>query len=203
MRKYAMVKTMTLFAGAFVLMLIVGSPALAQFPTENTSLYAWLDLSDLGGAGNGNDCWGYTSASGREYALMGVSNKLVVVEITDPANPVIVGNVSHSNSSWGDVKVFGDYCYVVNESGGGLDVIDLSEVDSGNITLVQRMTAGGMSSSHNVAIDTDSGYLYLLGSNLNGGRLVAYDLSDPEDPTFAGQVSSGVGAAGAFSVGDS
>ena len=144
MRTNVMVKTMTLFAAEFVLMLLVGSPALAQFQSQNASLYAWLDLNDLGGAGSGNDCWGYTSTSGREYALMGVSNKLVVVEITDPANPVIVGNVSHSDSLWGDVKVFGDYCYVVNESGGGLDVIDLSEVDSGNITLIQRMTANGL-----------------------------------------------------------
>jgi len=194
MRVHEMVKAMAPFAVALVLMLFVGSPALAQFQSENTSLYAWLDLNDLGGADNGNDCWGYTSASGREYALMGMSNKLVVVEITDPANPVILGNVSHTNSSWCDVKVFGDYCYVVNESGGGLDVIDLSDVDNGNITLVQRMTTGGLSSSHDVAIDTDSGYLYLLGSNLNGGRLVAYDLSDPENPLFVGQVASDVGA---------
>ena len=183
-------KAMAGLTSLWVLGFVGVSLSPAQFTSDNVSLYAWLDLNDLGGAGNGNDCWGYTSASGREYALMGVSNKLVVVEITDPANPIIVGNVSHSNSLWGDVKVFGDYCYVVNESGGGLDVIDLSEVDSGNITLVQRITSGGLSTAHNVAIDTDSGYLYLVGANLNGGRLIAYDLSDPADPTFAGQVPS-------------
>ncbi len=91
MRIHEMVKTMALFSVALVLMLLVGSPALAQFESDGVSLYAHLNLNDLGGAGNGNDCWGYTSASGREYALMGVSNKMVVVEITDPANPVIVG----------------------------------------------------------------------------------------------------------------
>ncbi len=80
-----MVKTMAPFAVALVLMLLVGSPALAQFQSDGVSLHAHLNLSELGGASSGNDCWGYTSASGREYALMGVSDKLVVVEVTDPA----------------------------------------------------------------------------------------------------------------------
>ncbi len=169
------------------------SCGLTQFESNNVSPYAWRDLNALGGANNGNDCWGYVSPSGREYALMGVSNKLVVVEITDPSNPLITASVSHTTSLWVDVKVYLDHAYVVNESGGGLDVIDLSDVDNGNVTLVQRFTAGGYSSSHNVAIDTDSGFLYVCGSNLNGGRLVAYDLSSPGSPTFAGQVASGVG----------
>ncbi|MHC4219210.1 MAG: choice-of-anchor B family protein, partial [Planctomycetota bacterium] len=69
----------------------------------------------------------------------------------------------------------------------------LSDVDNGNISLVQRMTDGGLSTSHNVAINEDSGYLYLAGANLNAGRLIAYDLSDPENPAFAGQVAAGVG----------
>ena len=36
--------------------------------------------------------------------------------------------LSHSN--WCDIKVFGDYAYAVNESGGGIDVIDLSNADN-------------------------------------------------------------------------
>ncbi len=122
---------------------------------------------------------------------MGVSNKLVVVEITTPTNPVIVGSVFHTNSLWGDVKVYQDYCYVVNESGGGMDVINLGNVDQGTVSLVQRVTAGGLSSSHNVAINTDSGYLYTLGSNLNGGAPVAYDLSNPANPVEAGRWTNG------------
>ena len=48
-----------------------------------------------------------------------------------------------------------------------------------------------MSSVHNVALDEDSGFLYLCGGNINGGRLVAYDLSDPLNPSVAGQMNSG------------
>jgi choice-of-anchor B domain-containing protein len=168
----------------------VGGPAVAQFTSENVSLHAWIDLNTLG-ASSGNDCWGYTSPSGREYALMGVSNALQVVEITNPDTPVIVDSVSHTNTLWGDIKTYGHYAYVVNDNGGGgMDVVDLAQVDSGIVTLVRRMTDGGLSESHNVAIDTDSGFLYLAGANLNAGRLIAYDLTDPENPAFAGQVSA-------------
>ncbi|MCP4248509.1 MAG: choice-of-anchor B family protein [bacterium] len=158
----------------------------AQFTSNNVSQHAWLDLGALS-ASSGNDCWGYTAPSGREYALMGLNNKLSVVEITTPTSPVIVGTVSHSNSSWADIKVYQDHCYVVNESGGGLDVVDLSNVDSGTVTLVQRYTGGGLSSSHNVAINTDSGFLYLIGSNLNGGAPVVLSLANPAAPVEVGR----------------
>ncbi len=172
----------------FVLIgLISQSRAQAQFQSLNVSQQSWLDLADLT-AGAGCDSWGYVSPSGREYALMGVTTKLIVVEITDPFNPVIVGSVSHSTSDWCDVKTFGNYAYVVNETGGGVDVIDLIDVDNGNVTLVNRFTTSGVSDSHNVAINTDSGFLYLAGATINGGAPVAYDLNvDPVNPPEAGR----------------
>ena len=160
------------------------------FDAENVQLRSWLTPGDLG-ASNGNDCWGYTSPSGREYALMGLNNRMSVVEITNPTNPTIIGSISHTGSTWADIKVYEDVAYVCNESGGGIDVIDLAQVDNGTITLVQRMTTGGLSSVHNIAIDEISGYLYLCGGNINSGRLVAYDLSDPRNPLVAGQMSNG------------
>ena len=57
------------------------------FPAENVTLLRWFDVSEFS-AVSGNDCWGYTSPSGREYALAGLDNKVAFIEITDPANPV-------------------------------------------------------------------------------------------------------------------
>ncbi len=171
--------------------LVLVSPARAQFASQNVELKSWLNLSQLGGAASGNDCWGYTSGSGREYALMGISNAMVVVEVTDPASPVVIGSIPHTDTLWGDVKTYLTYAYVVNDNGGGgMDVIDLSDVDNGNVTKIQSLTVGGLSTSHNVAINTDSGYLYLCGGNIASGRLVAYDLADPADPVQVGSVNS-------------
>jgi len=163
------------------------------FDSDNVQLMSWLSLSDFGNPNNASDCWGYTSPSGREYALLGLRTSMVVVEITNPSSPSIIGYVSHSSSLWADVKVYQDVAYVSNENGGGIDVIDLSQVDSGIVTLSQRMTTGGVSSSHNLVVDEQSGFLYLAGGSINGGRLVAYDLSNPLIPVIKGQMNSGSG----------
>lgn len=190
MRTHA-VSTATTIAVAGVTCAVAPS-ASAQYSRDNVTLYAQLDLGDLGGnPDNGNDIWGYVSPSGREYALMGVSNALKVVEITDPQNPTVIGTVGHTNSLWGDMKTYLEYAYVSNEDGGGIDVIDLSDVDNGNVTYVRSIVTNGIRTAHNVAINEESGYLYALGSNLNGGTLVAFDLSTPDDPTFAGLWSNG------------
>lgn len=168
--------------------------ASGQFSFNNVSLESQIPLSSFTGTpSTGNDCWGYTSPSGREYALMGLSNSLAVVEITTPALPVIVAQITHTNSLWGDIKTFDTFAYVVNEAGGGMDVIDLSDVDNGNVTLVQRITANGLSDVHNIAIDEVSGFLYLCIPNINLARLVAYDLTDPANPVLAGMMTAANG----------
>ena len=191
MRTFLPFKPALVAASLVTLGLTDTQPAIAGFPAENVSLYTWLDLNDLGGAAFGNDCWGYVSPSGREYALMGVRNALYVIEITDPGNPVTVGFVPHTDTLWGDVKIYQTYAYVVNDfGGGGMDVIDLSDVDNGVVTLVTQVTENGLSTSHNVAVDTTSGYLYLAGPNINDGRLVAYTLANPALPVEVGRLNS-------------
>lgn len=159
-----------------------------EFESQNVLLRSRVSVQEFGAQYNeGNDCWGYVSPSGREYALMGLNSGLGVVDITDPVNPNILGTIDHPDSPWADVKTFGEYAYVVNESGGGVQIIDLSDVDNGNIALVGSTSVGGAAStSHNIAINTDSGYAYLCGSNGQNGGLIALDLSDPTNPTFAG-----------------
>ena len=183
-----------IFATTTLLLGVLASPGLGGevFTSSNVDLKHGITLAELG-AVEGNDCWGYVSPSGREYALMGVRTAMVVVEITDPANPVIIDSVAHTDSLWGDMKTYLTYAYVVNESGGGLDIVDLSDVDNGNVTLVTSITTDGFSDSHNVAIDETSGYLYMCGGNLAGGRLQAWDLADPENPVFAGELDSDQG----------
>jgi choice-of-anchor B domain-containing protein len=188
---------MRVFRHTVTLLFVVAVTAVdthGDFPSDNVTLLSLLPPEVFPGSpSRGNDCWGYVSPSGREYALMGMRNALVVVEVTEPSSPTIIGHVPHQESNWSDVKTYQHYAYVVNESGGGIDVIDLSNVDDGEVDYLQSVTDGGAERSHNVAIDTHSGFLYLCGSNLANGRLAAFDLSDPADPTFAGTVPEGDG----------
>ena len=139
---------------------LASSVVWACWPSQNVTVLAHIPLDGFASNPAGaNDCWGYTSPSGREYALMGLRSALAVVEITAPSFPVIVAEVPHFDSNWSDVKVYGNHAYVVNEAGGGMDVIDLSDVDNGVVTLVQLLTTGGLGTAHNVSVDTDSGFL--------------------------------------------
>jgi choice-of-anchor B domain-containing protein len=175
--------------GTAALLLAAVTARAEEFVSLDVTLLAHLPLNAFPSEpSGGNDCWGYVSPSGREYALMGLRDAVAVVEITDAAQPVIVASIPHQDSNWCDIRTYGTHAYAVNESGGGLDVIDLSAVDAGVVTLVQRVTDQGLSTCHNISVDEDSGYLYLCASNIFEGRLAAMDLSDPADPIHAGNV---------------
>lgn len=159
------------------------------FPASGLTLQAWLTTTDLGnGSENGNDCWGYTSPSGREYALMGTTGATVVVEVTNPSMPQVVARIAGPNSLWRDIKTYQDRAYAVSEGGNGIQVIDLSNVDSGVVTLENTITGQGTNNTHNVAIDEDSGFLYRCGGGSEGLRI--YSLANPSSPQYVGSWSA-------------
>jgi len=158
------------------------------FEAQGLRLESWLTLGDLDGASSGNDCWGYASPSGREYAVVGTSSSTVIVEVTDPANASLIEVIPGPLSLWRDVKVYQDRAYSVSEGGGGIQVIDLSAVDAGVVTLENTVTGSGDERTHNVAIDEVSGYLYRTGGGGNGLRI--YSLANPSSPQFVGSWGS-------------
>ncbi len=62
-----------------------GGGVAGGFAAKGITLQSWLPLNELPGNGDsGADCWGYTSPSGREYAIECVSQGTCFVEVTDP-----------------------------------------------------------------------------------------------------------------------
>ena len=166
---------------AFGFVLASTSFAQADF---GVSLYSNISLATFG-SGNGNDCWGYVSPSGREYAIAGLSNKLAFVEITNPAAPVIRATVPHSSSTWGAIKVYGNYVYAGTEqSGTGIQVIDVSQIDIGIVTLVRTITSPGR--THTLTLNAQTGYLYTCGSREGTGWSMCFSLADPSNPVQVG-----------------
>lgn len=155
------------------------------FDSSNITLAAWLPLNVLAPQfppDNGNSCWGYVSPSGREYAIMGHSHGTTFVEITNPFAPVIVGTVAGPVSLWRDMKSYGHYCYAGSEGGGGIQVIDMGNIDNGVVTLVNTVTTGGDERTHTMVLDEASGFLYRCGGGGNGLRI--YSLTNPAAPQF-------------------
>lgn len=157
-----------------------------SYPSLGITLASWLSLDDFGPQYNkANDCWGYVSPSGREYAMIGLSDGTAFVEITDPFNPVTISLQWGPSSTWRDIKTYQNYAYAVSEGGNGIQVFNLSQIDQGTVTFVREVTSGGTTATHNVAIDTTSGYLYRCGGGSSGLRV--YNLSNPSNPVYVGQ----------------
>ncbi len=179
------------FLSAFNLLALVvimsssTSVALAQYAHDQITLIKQIPLSDFGTLADvGNECWGYVSPSGKEYALMGLFGKTSFVDITDPANPVIVTEIKHSHSDWSDIKVYREFAYVSNEHDQGTQVLDLSRIDEGIVTHVRDIFP---KTSHNLALNEETGMLYFCGSKSISSGFIFYDLNqDPSDPVYLG-----------------
>ncbi len=104
----------------------------AEFRCHNVDLVGFLDMSNFFG-GSGSDSWGWKhEASGRYFALLGLSHGTAFVDITVPEAPVFTGYLPSSGgtSVWRDIKVYRDHAYVVADNAGdhGLQVFDLTRL---------------------------------------------------------------------------
>ena len=157
-----------------------------EYASSKVKLLAHIDLTQLS-AKSGNTCWGYVSKSGKEYGLMGCSNKTAIIDLSNPSQPKIVASIPHSDGLWSDIKVYKDTAYVSSENAGtGIQVIDLSKIDEGIATLVKTITTPGR--SHTIALDADGPYLYTCGSNdgVPKGATTCFSLKNPNDPQRVG-----------------
>jgi len=172
------------------------------YPCKNVDLQSFMPKADMGGGStNLNDIWGWTDPqTGQEIAIVGRTNGTSFVDITDPVNPVFLGFLnSHNNGSdsWRDVKTYNDHAFIVGDGSGnsthGLQVFDLTQlrnITNPPATLTETAHLGGFGNAHNIAINEDTGYAYVVGSNQCSGGLYMVNISNPTSPTYAGCFSS-------------
>jgi choice-of-anchor B domain-containing protein len=136
--------------------------------------------ANLTGAGN----WGYTTASGRRFALTGTSAGLSIVEVTDPSRPRAVALVPGPSSSWREVRTYRDYAYVTTEAPWGLDIVSLRDPDRPRKVQTWNRT---VRTAHSLWIDTDRGLLFVNGANGSQGGMRILDIAtNPEEPIEVG-----------------
>jgi choice-of-anchor B domain-containing protein len=187
------------------------------FPCNKVDLASFLPVADIDGttaAGiTSNDVWGWTDPlTNKEYALLGLSNGVAFVDVSNPTAPVYLGNLpGHTvDSLWRGMKVYRNHLYVVSEAAGhGMQVFDLTQLR--NVSPIPKTfneTAhyDNFTSAHTINVDEETGYLYVAGSRPNpsrtsnvdtcpgatptrGGGLHMIDVHDPAAPAFAGCVN--------------
>jgi choice-of-anchor B domain-containing protein len=165
------------------------------YPCYGYDLQSFISLAELD-TDRGNDSWGWTDPdNGDEYAIMGVKNGTVFIDISDPINPVYLGKLpTHTtNSTWRDIKVYQNHAFVVSEANNhGMQVFDLTrlrDVSNPPEIFTEDAHYDGFGSSHNIVINEETGYAYSVGDNTYSGGAHFIDISDPLNPIAAGGYS--------------
>jgi choice-of-anchor B domain-containing protein len=181
------------FAFVCAVSALLSGDVVAQYATSNMELTDRLSLSQLGG-GEGSDIWGWTDPlTKNEYAIFARSNGTSFVDVTDPYNVTYLGTLptAAGEDVWRDVKTYGNYAYVVadgNVGPHGMQVFDMTRLRG--VTSPQVFNAdfneNSFRNAHNIAINEESGFAYVVGTNVNSGEALAYDLSNPAQPELVG-----------------
>ena len=159
-------------------------PAQSEYTLELVDRI-WFDseIWPNGDTTGGSDVWGYTAPDGEEYALMGVMDGIAIVRVLDMEVIDIVPGPTEGFYYYNrDIKTYSHYAYAVAQMSGtnqGLMIIDLSPLPD-SVRFVGSYINGSDTLSHNLSIDTATGYAYIVKQGGTGFRVV--NLADPENP---------------------
>ncbi len=170
------------------------------YPCNNVDLEAFLPLNQIGGTSGqsaANDIWGWTDpVTGKEYAIIGLVFGTSFVDISTPSAPVYLGELpTHGafGATWRDIKVYNDHAFIVSEANQhGMQVFDLTQLrglSGPPVTFSETKHYKKVAQAHNIAINEDSGFAYIVGAsgkNSCSGGLHMVDLSNLSNPAFAG-----------------
>ena len=172
-----------LFFGAALWLLI------AQCLTAQNLNFQLRSSINFPGQTLANVC-GWTAPDGREYALVGASKGMVIVDITNPDAPVQIVQIPGPDNLWKEIKTYSHYAYITSEGGGGVQIVDLSGLPGSNLPYHNYTGTSGvqLTNIHALHIDVTRGFLYTYGGNYE--HAMVHDLNaDPYNPVYAGQFS--------------
>jgi choice-of-anchor B domain-containing protein len=130
-----------------------------------------------------NEVWGY-ARDGREYAIQGSTLGVHVIDVTDPASPVLVDHVPSNFSGEGvihrDYKVYNDHLLATCDQGPStLQIMDLQYLPD-SVHVVYDSDAL-LTRAHNIQVDTVNARLYTCGGST---QFSVYSIADPADPVL-------------------
>lgn len=163
-----------------------------DYPCMGINQYAFLSADEIGG-GLINDNWGWVSPeTGIEYILQGRESGTSFIDISDPSNPVYLGDLPTHDIAilWRDVKVYQNHAFIVAESPNhGMQVFDLMQLDdvvNPPVVFEESAHYPMFGKAHNVSINEETGYAYAVGSDTYMAGLHFVNIQDPLNPQQAG-----------------
>ena len=136
----------------------------------------------------------YAVALQGDYAYIGVGPRLVILDVSNPAQPPVIGQTGVLPGMVGDVAVAGAYAYVADGE-GGLRIVDVSDP--------AHPAEAGSYDTPGVAYDVAVSGAYAYVADREGGLRIV-DVSDPAHPAETGSCDTpgsfawGVAVSGAY-----
>ncbi|KFA67602.1 hypothetical protein S40285_09567 [Stachybotrys chlorohalonatus IBT 40285] len=177
-----------------------------EYQCSNIDMMAFLRHQDMGSSTRtGNDIWGWTSSTGREFGIVGQTDGTAFVEVLSDGSLVYLGRLPTQtvNSSWRDMKVIGNHVYIGAESSNhGLQIFDMTKlltIDPASprvFSISSDLTAHfrGFGNSHNIVAHEETDMIYAVGTGSSAGcrgGLFMVDVSSPANPVSPGCLSAG------------
>lgn len=179
------------------------SDGITSFPCDNINLLSFVDLAELSAVyGDADDqlseLYGWSDSSGNEIAMVGTFSGVSFVDVTDPFNPKYLGKVTPpsngGNTFWHDVRTYKDHAYMISEN-GTMQYMNMTKLMQDKNTIpasgiilnsYAKEYSTTLESTHNLFINEDTGFAYLVGSNQCNQGLYIVDVSKPSNPIYAG-----------------
>ncbi|KAG7005837.1 hypothetical protein G7Y79_00017g042190 [Physcia stellaris] len=173
-----------------------------EYACDKVDLLSFLSHQEMGSTTKeGNDIWGWTSSTGREFGAVGQTDGTAFVEIDKTGKLNYLGRLptQTQSSPWRDLKVINGYAYIGSEAPGhGLQIFDMRKLLT--LTAPKTFNIGtdltawyqGFGSSHNIVAHEEKNMIYAVGTARNSackGGLFMVDVSNPAKPVSPGCAS--------------
>jgi len=145
-----------------------------------------------------NGIWGWHDGNGNEYALIGATNGVHIVDVTNPAAATRVDFVPGRRSGciWREIKTYQHYAYLISDDGApnSFQIIDLQYLpDSVSVvydsdSLFQR--------AHTLYVDGNKLYCGIVKGGVTSGTssMSVYSLNNPVNPSLLRDVDQDYGS---------
>ena len=187
MKRYSMIRLHPILSLLLCLAGLFSTGVSAQIlpPRYNLEPIGHLSYAPLSLAG----CWHHVDHTGGEWALVGTSAGMSIVDLSDPTQPVERFTVPGLSNNWRELRSWNGYAYVGSEaSGSGITIVNLNTLPdsvSWKVWMGDGIYDSLLVRSHTV--QAQEAYLYVFGGgDVTNGCTIA-SLSDPWNPEIIGR----------------
>ncbi|MEO9570963.1 MAG: choice-of-anchor B family protein [Polaribacter sp.] len=169
-----------------------------EYPCNDYDLLTHFSLEEFGGSDTViSDSWGWTHAtSKKEFALICTNKGVTFINITDPANAVIVGTLKTNSEENGirNIITFQSFVYVISESPDhgvqSLNLEKLLNINTPPIEFTSDRDYTFFKYASNISINENTDFAYVSGTNTFSGGIHFLNLNDPSKIKDAGGYSN-------------